>query len=92
MICYIAGVPGVLAGAETSLEKDDVFACFGLLLFFFLASTTAGRPPKLPRAETSSFVLQVVHRAPSGGEQKTTRSRQKQQQGHVSNQFLLTSN
>lgn len=76
-MCYIAGVPGALAGVETSLVKDDVFGCLGLLFFFFLASTTAGRPPKLPRAETSSFVLQVLQIAPSGGEQKTARSRRK---------------
>lgn len=73
----MAGVPGVLAGAETSLEKDEVvFGCLGLFAFFFLANTTAGRPPKLPRSETSSFVLQVVHTAPSGGEQNTIRSHQ----------------
>lgn len=69
---YVAGVPGVLT-AETSLEKEVVFGCLGLLFFFFLASTTAGRPPKLPRAEISSFVLQVVQIAPSGGEQNTAK-------------------
>lgn len=69
--CYAAGVTGVLV-AEASLDKVEGLGCFCFLVFFFFVGTTAGRPPKLPRAEMSSLVLHVVHTAPSGGEQNTT--------------------
>lgn len=66
-----AGVPGVLAVASGSL--DTAFGrVFCFFVFFFFARMTAGRPPKFPRADTSSLVLQVVQIALSGGEQNTT--------------------
>lgn len=67
---YEAGVPGVLV-ADASFEKEVAFDCFIFFVLFFFVNTTAGLPPKFPRADMSSLVLHVVQMAPSGGVQKT---------------------
>jgi len=57
--------------ADASFEKEVAFDCLSFFVFFFFVNTTAGFPPKFPRAEMSSLVLHVVQMAPSGGVQKT---------------------